>query len=299
MDTLLSIKVFRLVAELKSFRAAAERLGMSPVMVTKHVMYLERLLSTRLLNRTSRSVSLSEAGTFYFEQSGHALEVLEGAEAVVSKATVVPQGTLKLTAPVWMANTVFVDVLADFQMRYPDVYLDIDLSGRLVNLVEEGFDLALRVTYTQPLPGLVVRPLVRIRFNLVAAPAYLDRYGRPNTTEELSGHHLLYNMLTLSSTYTINEPLNPQTISFKPVLQSGNQSLLYLAVIKGMGMTFLPNFLIEEDLAAKRLEVLLPERAKYETALCGVYPSRKYLSAKVRTFLEFITEDTRLSRIHP
>jgi DNA-binding transcriptional LysR family regulator len=295
MDTLLSMKVFRLVAELKSFAAAAQRLGISPAMASKHVMHLEQRLSTRLLNRTSRCVNLSETGALYFEQSSQMLDALEEVEGVVSNAAAIPHGTLKLSAPNWMANAAFVSLLADYQRRYPEVQLDIDLGGRMVNLVDEGFDLALRLTHTQPQPGLIVRPLVKMPFQLVAAPAYLDRYGRPANTSELNGHHLLYDALTMNSTHTTKGPTGPLTIKFKPALQSDNQSLLHLAALEGMGVTLLPTFLIAEDLAAKRLEPLFPEQPKHETPLCGVYASRKYLSAKVRTFIDFIVDDLRFA----
>jgi DNA-binding transcriptional LysR family regulator len=295
MDTLLSMKVFRLVAELKSFAAAADRLGMSPAMVSKHVMHLERRLSTRLLNRTSRHVSLSESGTLYFEQSRLMLDALEEVEAVVSKATVVPHGTLKLSAPVWMANSVFVGLMADYRARYPDVHFDVDLSGRLVNLVDEGFDLTLRATHT-PHEGVIARPIAKIRFHLVAAPSYLEQNGHPRSVSELDGHRLLlYTLSQMKSTIVFGGPKNPQTIKFVPVLQTDNETLLHLAAVEGMGMAFLPRFLIAEDLAAKRLELLLPERFTSENTFYGVYPSRKYLSAKVRTFLDFIAEDPRLN----
>lgn len=138
MDSLVSMRVFCLVAELKSFATAAQRLRISPAMASKHVMQLEKRLGTRLLNRTSRRVSLSESGALYFEQARQMLDSLDEVEAAVSNATVVPHGTLRLTAPVWMANAIFAGVLADYQARYPEVRLDVDLSGRLVNLVEEG-----------------------------------------------------------------------------------------------------------------------------------------------------------------
>jgi DNA-binding transcriptional LysR family regulator len=157
MDTLVSLKVFCLVVELKSFSSAARRLGISTAMASKHVMHLERRLNTRLLNRTSRSLSLTESGALYFDHSRRTLNDLEDVEAAVTKATVVPRGILRISAPVWLANPSFVGVLADYQARYPDVQLDIDLSGRIVNLVEEGFDLALRVARTLG-DSLIARP---------------------------------------------------------------------------------------------------------------------------------------------
>ena len=294
MDTLLSMKVFRLVAELKSFAAAAERLGMSPAMASKHVMHLERRLSTRLLNRTSRHVSLSEMGALYFEQSRQMLDGLEEVEAVVSKATVVPHGTLKVSAPVWFASSGFVKVLADYRKRYPDVQLDIDLSGRLVNLVDEGFDLALRATHT-PHEGLIARPITKIPFHLVAAPSYLNERGRPTSVEALNGHNLLvYTYAGLGSSRSSGGPNGTPNVSFVPVLQSANETLLHLAAVEGMGIAVLPKFLVAHDLDEKRLELLLPDQPMFEPMLYGVYPSRKYLSAKVRTFLDFIVENASL-----
>ena len=293
MDTLLSMKVFRLVAELKSFAAAAERLGISAAMASKHVMHLERRLSTRLLNRTSRHVSLSEAGMLYFEQSRQMLEALEEVEAQVSKTTIIPHGTLKLSAPVWMANSAFPSLLAAYQARYPQVQFDVDLSGRLVNLVEEGFDLALRATHTQD-EGLIARPLAKIRFHLVAAPAYLAQHGHPRSVGELDGHRLLmYTLGALGSSVTFGGPTNTQTVKFMPVLRSANETLIHLAAVEGMGLAYLPMFLVAQDIAARRLELLLPERFTSEFPLYGVYPSRRYLSAKVRTFLDFIADDAR------
>jgi DNA-binding transcriptional LysR family regulator len=293
MDTLVSIRVFCLVAEMKSFAAAADRLGISPAMASKHVMQLERRLSSRLLNRTSRRVSLSETGALYFEQARQMLESLDEIEAVVSKATVVPRGMLKLSAPVWLANTAFVSLLAEYRRRYPQVQLDFDLSGRLVNLVDEGFDLALRMT-NQLDEGLIARPIATVAFHMVAAPAYLDRHGRPQTLAELHGHALLKYAPIPGNAFPFSGPQGEETVAFDVVLQSENETLLQLAAVEGMGITFLPKGLIAEDIAKNRLELLLPEALSFQGQMFAVYPSRKYLSAKVRTFIDFIAADPRL-----
>jgi DNA-binding transcriptional LysR family regulator len=293
MDTLVSIRVFCGVAELKSFAAAAGRLGLSPAMASKHVMELERRLSTRLLNRTSRRVGLTEAGALYFEQARQMIEALDEVEAVVSKATVIPRGTLKLSAPVWFANPLFAGVLADYQARYPQVQLDIDLSGRLVNMIDEGFDLALRVT-ASPDESLIARPLAKIVMQLVASPAYLDRAGRPKTIGEINGHALLKYPLYSVRTIAIQGPDGVESLTFNEVLASGNETLLHLAAVAGMGMAVLPKWLIADDLFHKRLEPVMPEWTTIEGPLSAVYPSRKYLSAKVRTFIDFLAADPRL-----
>ncbi|MEZ2146268.1 LysR family transcriptional regulator [Bradyrhizobium sp. DN5] len=293
MDTLVSMRVFCLVAELKSFAAAAQRLRISPAMASKHVMQLEKRLGTRLLNRTSRRVSLSESGALYFEQARQMLDSLDEVEAAVSKATVVPRGTLRLTAPVWMANAIFAGVLADYQARYPDVRLDVDLSGRLVNLVEEGFDLALRATGA-PDEALIARPITKVPFYLVAAPAFLKRAGRPATFADLSGQALLHYALYPGESFSFQGEHGPETVKLNPVLRSANETLLHMAALEGMGLAFLPKWLVTDDIAAGRLEHLMSEQVIFEGKLFAVYPSRKYLSAKVRTFIDFIAADKRM-----
>ncbi|UWU77501.1 LysR family transcriptional regulator [Bradyrhizobium huanghuaihaiense] len=293
MDTLVSMRVFCLVAELKSFATAAQRLRISPAMASKHVMQLEKRLGTRLLNRTSRRVSLSESGALYFEQARQMLDSLDEVEAAVSNATVVPRGTLRLTAPVWMANAIFAGVLADYQARYPEVRLDVDLSGRLVNLVEEGFDLALRAT-TAPEEALIARPITSVPFHLVATPAFLKRAGRPKAFADLSGQPLLHYALYPGESFSLNTNGTVETVKLNPVLRSGNETLLHLAALEGMGFAFLPKWLVTDDIAAGRLLHILPDVVIFEGRLLAVYPSRKYLSAKVRTFIDFVAADKRM-----
>ncbi|MGX1318733.1 DNA-binding transcriptional LysR family regulator [Bradyrhizobium sp. USDA 377] len=293
MDSLVSMRVFCLVAELKSFATAAQRLRISPAMASKHVMQLEKRLGTRLLNRTSRRVSLSESGALYFEQARQMLDSLDEVEAAVSNATVVPRGTLRLTAPVWMANKIFAGVLADYQARYPEVRLDIDLSGRLVNLVEEGFDLALRAT-GEPDEALIARPITNVPFYMVAAPAFLKRAGRPKTFADLSGQALLHYALYPGESFSLNTNGTVETVKLNPVLRSGNETLLHMAALEGMGFAFLPKWLVTEDIAAGRLLHILPDVVIFEGRLLAVYPSRKYLSAKVRTFIDFVAADKRM-----
>lgn len=287
------MRVFCLVAELKSFATAAQRLRISPAMVSKHVMQLEKRLGTRLLNRTSRRVSLSESGAIYFEQARQMLDSLDEIEAAVGNATVVPHGTLRLTAPVWMANTMFAGVLADYQARYPEVRLDVDLSGRLVNLVEEGFDLALRATGA-PDEALIARPITSVPFYMVAAPAFIKRAGRPATFADLAGQALLHYALYPGESFSFTGEHGPETVKLNPVLRSGNETLLHMAALEGMGLAFLPKWLVAEDIASGRLEHVMPEHIIFVGKLFAVYPSRKYLSAKVRTFIDFIAADKRM-----
>ena len=296
MDTLTSMRVFRLAVDLKSFAAAARRLDMSPAMASKHVMHLERRLGALLLNRTSRHLSLTESGATYFEHVRQLLDELDDVESAVSQSIAAPHGTLKVSVPVWMANPAFVGVLNDYRKRYPDVTLDIDLSGRFVNLVEEGFDLALRVTNPLSLgPALIARPIAPVTFHLVASPGYLRSAGVPGDVKALSRHTMLgYSMLPANSALEVEGPHGVEPLKFDAVLQTNNESLLRLAALEGMGLAFLPKVLISRDLESGALEAALTDYRFFGTRLYGVYRHRKYLSPKVRTFLDFLCNDARL-----
>jgi len=295
MDTLTSLRVFCAVAELKSFTSAAERLGISSAMASKHVMHLENRLSARLLNRTSRRVSLTETGQLYFTQAGQMLEALDEVEAAIGNVTVHPRGVLKLSAPVWAASPCLVDRLAEYNQRYPDVCLDINLSGRIVNLVDEGFDLALRATTPERLdPGLIARPLIEVKFHLMASPDYLERTGRPKAIADLNGHALLrFSGISPGDIMTLG---GGHKVTFRTVMLSENETLLQLAAVQGMGLVFLPRWMVEQNINAGQLETVLPDAIGFTSTLHAVYPSRKYLSAKLRTFIDFMTTSLQRPR---
>jgi DNA-binding transcriptional LysR family regulator len=201
---------------------------------------------------------------------------------------------LKLTAPVWLGTPAFASLLADYQSKYPEVRLDVDLSGRMVNLVEEGFDLALRVSANLG-QSLIARPLAPVRFQLVASPDYLSRAGRPLVATQLSEHAVMtYSLATFAHGVTVQGPRGAETIKVAPILQSNSETLLHHAALAGMGLVFLPQLMIRDDVANGRLEVLLSDYQLGNATLCGVYQSRSYLSSKVRTFLDFVSVDTRM-----
>lgn len=298
MDTLVSLRVFCAVAELRSFTDAAERLGLSPAMTSKHVMHLEKRLGTRLLNRTSRHVSATETGMIYFNQVRLMLDGLDEVEAAVSNITVMPRGTLKMSAPVWMANGRVARSMAEYLQRYPDVNLDMDFSGRIVNLVDEGFDLALRATVPEKLdPGLVARPITKITFHLVGSSAYLSRNGVPSNLSELNGHAiLLYSSMNSNGSLTVAGSPGPETLQLRPVMRSGSETILHMAALEGMGLVFLPSLMVQPDIAEGRLQKILPDALSFNATLYAVYPSRKYLSAKVRTFIDFVASGDGFGR---
>src|SRR5437879_1097027 len=188
VDTLVSMKVFRQVVESGSSVGAAERLSVSTAMTSKHVMHLETHLGTRLLNRSSRSLSLTESGRLFFERCKGILEEMQGAELAVGSVSSAPRGTLRITAPSWAATRSMVDVLAAYRRLYPEVVVDISFEDRFVDLIAEGYDLALRAT-ADPLPsGLIARPLGPMPFVIAATAEYLRRRGIPKAPQELAQH---------------------------------------------------------------------------------------------------------------
>src|SRR6266850_8186407 len=188
MDTLLSMKVFRQVVESGSFVAAAERLNLSKAMTSKHLMHLEKHVGARLLNRSSRSLSLTESGKLFFERCKGILEEVEEAELVAGSASGVPRGTLRVTAPSWAATRGMVDLVAAYRQRYPEVVVDLSFEDRFVDLIEEGYDLAIRATADPPPAGLIARPLRPMPFVIAASKNYLKRYGAPQSPEDLAQH---------------------------------------------------------------------------------------------------------------
>lgn len=295
MDTLLSLKVFAAVAEQKSFTAVAQRLGLSPAMTSKHIKHVEARLGARLLNRNSRNVSLTEAGARYLDTVKPLLEELQDAEAQVSQTTLAVSGTLKMSMPIWMANPLFTRVLAAYQLENPNVVLDLDMNGKMVNLVENGIDLALRVTETIG-DGMIMRKLASVDFRLVGSPALLDKIGRPTEISDLNGMPLLaYAPVAGSGRVKFPKGQSFEQVQFRPVLLTENETLIVLAARESMGLAILPYSLVAEDVDKGTLETLLPKNRTISVPFRAIYPDRSYMPAKVRSILDFLAGPKGLS----
>lgn len=291
MDTLTSIKVLRQVVELGSFVAAAERLNLSTAMVSKHVMHLERNLGTRLLNRTSRHLSLTEAGTIYYEHCREMLDNLEMVEAQVRQSTGVVRGALKISAPVWFANPLFTKILAEYRSQYPYVLLDLNLNDRIVNLAEEGFDLALRVSHDDLRSSLPTRRICPIQFMLVGSPDYFQRNGRPKNLDELAKHTgISYYYSQFADQLFFDSSDRREMVKLAVSLRTNNTIMEYQAASAGIGLALLPEWLIKDDLTSQRLEMLDLGHIGSTASLWAVYASRRYLSPRIETFLGFLVE---------
>lgn len=291
MDILACMKVFVAVVDMGSFAAAAERLGMSRAMASKQVSNLEDHLGTRLLNRTTRRLSVTESGSVFYERSAQIIADVTEAEQVAGHMAAAPRGVLKMTMPLAYGLHRLGPVIASYINTYPEVKLDISLSDRKVDLVEEGFDLAVRIG-TLPESGLIARKLGSERSIICASPAYLERHGTPGTPGDLARHVCLGYSLTNSGDEWRLEGEWGEGIAIRSAgpIKADNGDILRLAAVNGAGLIFQPRFIVAQDLQAGRLVQVLPEYASRELGIYAIYPSRKHLSAKVRTFVDFLVK---------
>ncbi|MCP2085865.1 UNVERIFIED_ORG: DNA-binding transcriptional LysR family regulator [Paraburkholderia sediminicola] len=292
MDTLVSMKVFRHVVEVGSFVGAAERMEMSAAMASKHVMHLEQQLGARLLNRTTRRVAPTEAGREYYERLSQVLSELEEAEQVVGAASVVPQGRLRVSSLSAFGLSHVMAAVADYAAQYPQVTVDMTLSDRVVELIDEGFDVAIRASPNGlKSSSLIARQIATAHLVLCASPAYLRRHGTPKTVADLARHNYLQyagvSALEIAPTAGDSSPR---------VRLSGNLIVNHLEaqrviVLQGAGIAMLGTEVIGDDLATGRLVPLLVDDVPpRELPIHVVYASRRHLSAKVRSFVDFLAE---------
>ncbi|MFM0211626.1 LysR family transcriptional regulator [Paraburkholderia sediminicola] len=293
MDTLVSMKVFRHVVEVGSFVGAAERMEMSAAMASKHVMHLEQQLGARLLNRTTRRVAPTEAGREYYERLSQVLTELEEAEQVVGAASVVPQGRLRVSSLSAFGLSHVMAAVADYAAQYPQVTVDITLSDRVVELIDEGFDVAIRASPSGlKSSSLIARLIATAHLVLCASPAYLRRHGTPKTVADLARHNYLQ--------YAGVAPLEIATATggngTPRVRLTGNLIVNHLEaqrviVLQGAGIAMLGTEVIGDDLATGRLVPLLVDDVPpRELPIHVVYASRRHLSAKVRSFVDFLAD---------
>ena len=290
MDTIDAMRVFVAVVERNGFSAAADALDISTAAVTRQVAALEKRLSTRLLNRTTRRVSPTSTGAAYYQRCVQLLAEFDELEASVGAQALQPSGRLRINAPVSYGITRLGALLPAYSARYPQVELDLQLSDRQVDMVEEGFDLAIRIT-RQPAPNLIARHLAQVRIRLCAAPSYLARRGRPATPQDLTSHECLsYTYSAGGDTWQLLGPQGEASIALQPHLRANNGEVLREAAIAGMGIIAQPDFIIDQALANGQLVPVLPEWEVPAIGIYAVYTSRSHLAPKVRSFIDYLVE---------
>jgi len=297
VDTLTSIRVFRQVVESGTFVAAAERMDLSTAMVSKHVAYVEKRLGVRLLNRNSRTLSLTEPGSVYFERCKTILDDLEATELELGSLGTAPRGTVRITCPSWFAGRRIADMLSAFRLRYPEIVVDVSFEDRLVDLVEEGYDLALRVTRESSLaPGLIARPLRPVSFFIAASREYLKRHGAPASPEDLAHHDFV--AIGNIDAITLTGPEGKIEAPLRVVLRYRSLTGVGHAVAAGIGLAPLPELQFEEPEFKGVLEPVLTDFPVQGPMLYIVYVSRKYLPLKIRAFIDFLVEFSAKISVH-
>lgn len=291
MENLTDIAVFVQVVERGSFTAAAEHLGLSRPVVSKYITRLEDRLGARLLNRTTRRLSLTEAGRAFFARSQRGLQEIEAAEAEVSHLQQTPRGKLRLNTPMSFGIRHIAPALADFLARYPELTIDMSLDDRQVDLIEEGFDLAIRIAEL-PDSTLIARRLGPCRHVVCASPAYLKQYGAPKTPDDLRRHNVLtYRYQDSPGEWRFVTPEGRfVSIPVSGSIQMNNSLAIREAVLSGAGITLTPTFIVGGDIKSGRLEKLLPEYRAQEISIYAVYPERRHLLPKVQAFVDFMKE---------
>lgn len=289
MDTLTSLKVFRRVVESGSFVGAADRLDLSTAMVSKHVMSVERRLGVRLLNRNNRGLSLTEPGRLYFERCKTILDDLEETELELGALGSKPRGTLRVSCPSWFANQRVAGLLAQYRERFPEVFLDVTFEDRMVDLIEEGYDVALRVVPgPQSLPAdLIARPVRSLPYFIAASREYIRRNGAPGCPAELATHDCI--AAGSLDAWVFDGPSGKIEARARIVQRYRTAAAIPHAVAAGVGLAPLPLPLFE-DPAFK--DVLVPVLTEYPLSrtLYFAYAGRRYVPLKTRCFMEFVLE---------
>lgn len=291
MDRLAALEAFAKVAETQSFSEAARRLRSSKSAVSRHVAALEAGLGARLFHRTTRSLTLTEAGRDYFARASRILADLDEADASVTQLQAAPRGRLRVNAPMSFGFLHLAPALGDFLARYPEVELDVNLTDRFVDLVDEGVDVAVRIGSLTD-SSLVARRLAGIRRVLCASPDYLERRGVPKTPDDLKGHDCLSNTnITITREWRFIHPDGkPWPIEVRGRMTANSGDLLRVAALHGHGFVHLPTFIVGGDLRAGTLVSVLDPYIAQDLTLNAVYPTARHLSPKVRAFVDFLAE---------
>jgi len=288
IDIVASMRVFAAVVDAGSFAGAADRLDLSRGMATRYVAQLEGHLGVRLLNRTTRKLSLTEAGSDYYQRATQVLTMIEEAETSVAQEASVPRGTLRVTCSQAFGVRHLGWAVTEYLQQHPRVQVDVALNDRVVDLVEEGFDLGIRVA-TRVDPGLVARKLTRARIVACASPGYLKQHGTPKSPEDLADHNCLcYAYWSLQNEWQFRRKGAVRKVRVAGNLRGNNGDILSTAAIEGLGVILHPTFLVYEALRERKLVRILPDWEHDDLTVFAVYPNRKFLPPKVRSFIDFL-----------
>lgn len=286
---------FAKVAEANGFSEAARRLGVSKSAVSKHVTRLEDHFGTRLLNRTTRRVSLTEAGLALYERCARIAEAVEEAEQAVSSHSDSPRGQLRVNAPVTFGLMHLAPAIPDFLAAYPDVTMDLTLNDRFVDVVDEGYDLAVRIAKLAD-SSLIAKKLAPAPRKILASPEYLARHGMPKEPADLAHHACLgYSNSPGRDEWRVRWKGEVETIRIRSPLVVNNGDVLLSAALKGLGIVWIPTFMSYAHLRDGSLVHLLPDGDDHSLSVYALYPHSRHLSPKTRAFVDFLARRFRRS----
>ncbi|PWI33311.1 LysR family transcriptional regulator [Vibrio albus] len=289
MDKLDTMRTFLAVVREGSFSRAAEKLAISPQLASKYVSALEDSLHTRLLNRTTRKVSPTEAGHLYCQRCEQVLLDIEEMEDALTNLHKKVSGVLTISAPVSFGIRHLSRLLVDFQKKFPDVEVDLKLTDVKVDIVEEGVDIALRIGKLNN-STLIAKKIAPINIVIMASPDYLQEHGTPETPQDLPSHHYLKYSYSDSAVVFSRFGKRAQELHFKPRLTANNGDILVDAAISGGGIAIQPTFIAGEALSEGRLVRILHDYEPHPMGLYMVYANRKYLPSKIRSFIDFASD---------
>ncbi|WBU64297.1 LysR family transcriptional regulator [Paracoccus aerodenitrificans] len=291
MDRLTALTIFRRVAELKSFAEAGRKLGLSPAAISKNIAELEAHVGARLINRTTRRMALTEEGRLYLDHVTRGLDALAEADQALCPIKTSPSGTLRVNAPMTVTLTRLSSALPSFLAQFPDLSLELDLDDRRVDIVREGFDLAIRASDSLEDSSLIARKLAIMPHVLCAAPSYFEKRGTPETPSDLKAlDHIRFSLSGHADTWEFKKSGHIERIAVDARYSVSSSLAVRDALRAGFGVSLMPRPYVEEDLEHGRLQSALEDWNTVETTLYAVYPSRRHIAPKTRAFLDFLIE---------
>ena len=294
MDRWTEIELFVRTAELGSLSRAAEALGLSNAAASRHLASLEQRLAARLIERNTRRMYLTEAGEQYMRHCKNALNEMQEAATAANATTLNPVGVLRVTASLSFSMKHLAPLLPDYIRRYPNVSVNIVTSNRYYDLIDNNIDVAVRTREYESDSSVTIRRLAETRRVLAASPAYLDEKGVPKTLDDLARHHLLlYSLANNPDELRLTRDGVVRTVKVGGLLESNDGQVIRAAALEGLGILVQPTYVIYDDIVAGRLIPVLDDWDLPRLTINIAYPSRKHLSAKVRTFIDFLVENFR------
>jgi DNA-binding transcriptional LysR family regulator len=290
-DRLNGMRVFAQVVEAKSFSAAADKLGMSKSLASRHVSALESSLSVKLLNRSTRKLSLTEAGAVFYEHCARIVQEAQLAEERLSRTQSEPAGLVRMTAVPAFALRHLLPALSEFYRSYPKIRVKLSCSNRVLDLGDEGFDLGIRIS-VNPAPNLVARRLAANRSALCASPAYVKRHGMPRRVEDLRKHEcVLFPPIAPKGVWTLRRGTQKYSVQIAGAFETDEMDAVYGAVASGLGIGFLPVYMVGGALQRRELVPLLRQhRLVPESAIYLVYLPNRTLPSRVRALIDFLAD---------